>query len=230
MKRRNDIRKSRTPMQDLLVGKNANFHSLGGETPMIQAPPKIQLPTFDTDQITKIAESTQKYNKELKEMSNILPCYLNFKPVQHFIVRMFVREATFSESGLFTGQNIEGLDYVEFQVTAGSGSRYTQRHELSPFRFQTRAMIVATPKYAEGTNLQAGTEVVVPMTKSQAVKVGNHEFITFANSFVHPDSGKLLAVTEIGSDHYGYAMLSADSLLGIINYSPNFDPTSEKDG
>lgn len=154
------------------------------------------------------------YNQTLDDFSI---CYKNFIPYNKVLIRVFLREPQISESG-FWMPSTSKADVVEVQRRAGSGDRYTQNIVESPFKFDTKAIIVSAPTYAlEDERYKPGTIVCIEHLKAQATTFQDDStVIQYAFAFVHPDYGDVVPPQNYQSEHYGYALVPTDVIKGKI--------------
>lgn len=148
------------------------------------------------------ANSIKQYNANIDQHLSMYP---SIKPANSILVRLFLREPRITESGLFLPEN-NAVDTIEVKRTAASGDRYTQKLDESPWKWSTKAIIVALPKFI--TDYSVGELVQVPFFPTGARKKEDESMeMTFQYAFIHCDANTLDIPQDCLDPHFGYALI-----------------------
>ena len=163
------------------------------------------------DAMEERANTSKQYNNNITEH---LPMYTSIKPTNGILIRLFLREPKITESGLLIPE-MNASDFVEVKRRAGSGDRYTQKLSESPWKWSTKAVVVAIPDFVQ--DLKVGQLIQVPFLPTGVTKKEDEsEEATFMYAFIHCDSG----TTEIPQDcldvHFGYALIPKHEIKCIL--------------
>jgi len=172
---------------------------------------------LEEDMVNVQASMEEKFNSSKQYNDNIakhLPMYPSMKPTNNILVRLFLREPKKTESGLFIPET-NASDLIEVKRRAASGDRYTQKLDESPWKWSTKAIVVALPKFV--TDYTVGQLVQVPFFPTGATKKEDESLeMTFMYAFIHCESG----TTEIPKDcldpHFGYALIPTHEIKCIL--------------
>lgn len=165
------------------------------------------------EQVEEEVKAIQLYNATINEH---LPEYTTLVPLHDVLLRVYLREPktiTYGDTSLQV-PDVSSQDMVEAKRRAASGDRYTQNLSETPFKWQTKAVVVATPP---NDKVQVGDVVIIPYLDSQAfVKADESRYMTYTGAFVHPNYGSLEPPTSCMDNHFGYALLGLGYLKAKI--------------
>jgi len=157
------------------------------------------------------ANSVKQYNTNINQH---LSMYTTLVPTNGILVRLYLREPKITESGLYIPET-NAVDTIEVKRTAASGDRYTQKLEDSPWKWSTKAVIVALPEFLKthtiGQNVQVPFFPTGSMTKSDESKE-----MTFQYAFIHCDANTLDIPQDCLDPHFGYALIPTHEIKCIL--------------
>ena len=213
-------KKGQVSMKDANFRKpesTGKFYMNANPIPDIQANALLKKKKEENDeQVRNAMEDRVKdvkfYNETLKDVSND---YKDFSPYNEVLIRLFLREPTLTESGIYLG-NESKADYVELQRRGASGDRHTSNTVITPFKFDTKAVIVSVPKFLEEDDrYEVGKVVCVHhLSTKGVVYADNTTSMSYEYAFVHPSYGNITPPTSSSSAHFGYALVPAQIIRG----------------
>lgn len=157
-------------------------------------------------------ELVKGYNQTV---SDVIDCYKTFVPMNDILVRVFLKEPKTTDSGLWLPTHSKS-DIIELKRRAGSGDRYTQNIEITPFTFSTQCVIVNTPEFLqEDPRYKTGNTVTIQHLKSKGDVLGDDSIvIDYQCSFVHPEYGDITPPRDFQNPHFGYALIPVGIIKG----------------
>ena len=227
-------KKLKTTMNDI---KNEKFAKQGSGPSIFMGENIPHIPNIQANALItkKKEEDIQKRVDTLNEELNLVkgynltiddfaPCYKSFIPMDDILVRVFLKEPKESDSGLWLPTH-SASDIVELKRRAGSGDRYTQGADVTPFTFSTQAVIVNIPPFLEeDPRFERGNIITIKHLRSDGVVLNdNSVIIDYQHSFVHPEYGDTTPPRDFKSEHFGYALIPRGIVRG---YNKEDNPES----
>lgn len=163
---------------------------------------------LESEESLGLLERIVSYNNGIRDH---LACYSTFKPLNGILIRFFRRMPVVLDGDIVMDLPMR-MDYAEVKKIASSGHRYTVREVDSKFRFDQRAVIVSLPSYQ--TSLEVGMEVITNPVMIQVHKFEDTVYADYVGAFVHPSSNLILPPSEVGSPHFGYAIVDMSFIKG----------------
>lgn len=211
---RNKKKLSKTSVKSILHQPNAN--KIAFDVPLVSNEEQVKQLELDTqdaqNQLEEGLKAIVNYNANI---NSHLPCYTSLKPIHDVLIRVYLREPktmTFGSTTIVV-PDTSGQDMVETKRRAASGDRYTQSLTETPFKWLTKAVVVASPN----DKLKVGDEVVIPYLETQSLtKIDESKYITYYGAFVHPDSNSIEPPTNVMDAHFGYALLGFGYIKAIL--------------
>jgi len=144
----------------------------------------------------------QTYNETIRELD---PMYANLKPTDSYILRLYVKEAVQTESGLL----IKPEERVQ---SVRQGSNTPGELIVNPYDFDSLAVIVACPPYEQ--NLKPGTLVQVIRPKAEVL---GQEVVGYEYGYAHP-SYRLGQLPKSCKDrNFGYCLMPYNRIKIIVD-------------
>lgn len=159
------------------------------------------------NQMEERANVVKQYNNNINDH---LEMYTTIKPTNGILVRLYLREPKITESGLFIPEN-SAADTIEVKRRGGSGDRYIQKLDESPWKWSTKAIVVAKPDYL--TTLNVGDLVQVEWLPTGSLKKEDESVeMTFQHAYIHCDANTLDIPQDCLDPHFGYALIPSHAI------------------
>lgn len=197
--------KQNLTMNDITMKGSSN--KVFFNTPADDSPARVKL-DFNLEGVEKDANLREVYNKNINVHAEE---YVNFKPYQGLLVRVYLREVQVVKGKLFAGDSV-GFDKIQIPSQNVQGA--TWRTVDNPFPFLAKAVVVSVPEHI--TNFKPGDVVAIPQLQALPVRKGDDSAIIYEHFFVHPDSGFILPVSNFDSVHFGYAIIPSGIVQGFL--------------
>lgn len=152
------------------------------------------------EQETFNKDNWEEYQKEVKEYNNNLGKldkeYTSFQPFHDVIIRMYHREEVQSDAGII----METGDISVGQKAAGGTIDAIHSYVSSPWRYQTKGVVVAVPEnipLKPGEIVQIKSECIIPVKDTQS------DFI-LPLSFTLAEHYAITPPKKVSDKHFGY--------------------------
>lgn len=159
----------------------------------------IKTENFDQQSWEEYQEKVKEYNNTITKLDED---YTKFEPFHDVIVRMYHREEKTSQAGLI-------LDSGEIKVgqkAAGGSIDVVHSYVTSPWRYQTKCVVVAVPENLQetikaGDVIQIKNECIIPVKDTQS------DFI-LPLAFTLSDHYSITPPTKVSDKHFGYLRIN----------------------
>lgn len=150
-----------------------------------------------------------KYNENITKHSDMYG--KNVVPTQDILVRCYLKNTVYIGGIAHPPKSL-----VQLPTQSGYGSIAEVE---SPYPYSTKAVIVAVPGDYAPFGLKPGDVVQLGMGAVVSVPAGKgtNSTVLVPTSYLHPDSGLDIVPQDPLSEHYGYLMISADSIKAKLN-------------
>lgn len=168
--------------------------------------------TFDNQDVLKSLEDSILYNENI---TNHLPCYLETKPIQNVLIRIYRRLPIVTKSGLIVDMPSQA-DWAKVIKQVGSGQEMALNELPTEFKFTREAVIVALPEYLKD-KLQVNQKVAINQIEVKSYKTNDGVvYFNYMFSWTHPSASKIAAIDDCTDPHYGYALVPYSFIEAMI--------------
>jgi len=151
--------------------------------------------------LKRTVTESQEYNANITKIDER---FKTLKPLNSYIIRLCVAEDLQLESGII----LPSIMTTRKQTNSGIlGDKIND-----PFKFTSKAVIVATPTHEQ--ELKQG--MMVQVVRPRPIVDGD-SIIGYENEYIHPDNPATQAPTNIKNPNFGYAIIPRQMIKVIID-------------
>jgi hypothetical protein len=149
-------------------------------------------------------ESVFNYNNNIRNLDST---YMNVKPLNKVLVRVFLLEPSKTEGGLLIPQK----QVLPVPTNSGVGSLMEIE---SPYPYSNKAIVVSTPS---ATSLKVGDIVQLESAPVRIAGSGHNASVVVPNGYMHPNANTIILPTDPSNMHYGYLLVPSFDIMAVIN-------------